>query len=177
MQDWDEIKQRHGPDVWAVICRIVRCESDALDCYQEVFLEAFRKELANEISNLPGLLRWLAVRRAIDMLRRNRNRPKTLPDNGALNRIIDSDTVDVSFDYEELLNRVREELRELPPKQAEAFWLCCVEQLSYRDAGAAMGQTPKHVGVLVHRARKHLRIALAELIPREVQTLNRKEIQ
>ncbi len=57
---------------------------------------------------------------------------------------------------DELLETVRYELASLSQEQSECFWLCCVEGLKYREAAAVMDLDTKHVGMLVHRARKHL---------------------
>lgn len=72
MHDWQEIRVKHGRLVWKTACRILADENDAMDCYQDVFLEAFQRVGENPVQNWPGLLRWLATRRAIDRLRRRR---------------------------------------------------------------------------------------------------------
>lgn len=154
MQDWEEIRSIHGPDVWKVIFRIVANEADASDCYQEVFIEAFVKARQSEVKNLPGLLRWLAVRRALDM-RRSLKRQHEQMDERRLGNSIKSDPLS-DLRFEEMVNQLRHELDSVPLNQAEAFWLTCVEEMTYAEAAHSMGITPKHVGVLVHRARKHL---------------------
>ena len=43
------------------------------------------------------------------------------------------------------------EVARLPARQAEAFWLRCVEQSSYADIGRQLKLDANTVGVLVHR--------------------------
>lgn len=160
MHDWEAIRAEHGEIVWAIIFRIVRNEADASDCYQEVLLEAYRKTSEGNVRNLPGLLRWLAAKRAIDSMRRSSagfNARAELHDELPVEQ-----TLQDSLEFEEMVERVRAELAYLPPNQAEAFWICCVEEISYREASQAMGISVSHLGVLVSRARRHLQLRLSE---------------
>lgn len=160
MHDWDEIRRKHGPMVWNAIGRILRNSEDIADCYQDVFLEAFQRSLTRSINNMPGLLRWLAVHRALDSLRKLKAQPKI-----AVNRNVDGITCDSSRDTQrvtELMETVRCELSSLSVEQSDCFWLCCVEGLKYREAAEVMGLETQHVGMLVHRARKYLSQALID---------------
>ena len=51
------------------------------------------------------------------------------------------------------------------PSKARLFWLRCIEQLSYAEIGQQLKLDANTVGVLVHRARMHLRQVLADLNP------------
>lgn len=160
MQDWEQLRTEHGRAIWSIISRIVRNEADAMDCYQEVFSEAFRKSRTGEVNNVPGLLRWLAVRRSIDLQRRKKAEPQFEPISNA--SVVSGPTkVEGCIAFSEMVERIRDELQSIPPNQAEAFWLCCVEQMTYSEAASAMRLNADHVGVLVHRARKHLQRKLA----------------
>ena len=57
---------------------------------------------------------------------------------------------------------VRRELANLPQRQAEAFWLSCVEEMTYEEVGRQLGIDASTVGVLIHRARLHLRKVLTD---------------
>ena len=57
----------------------------------------------------------------------------------------------------ELAERLRHALAELPPQQAQAFCLHCLEGESYEAASEQLGVSVNHVGVLIHRARARLR--------------------
>ena len=160
MHDWDEIRKDHGPMLWRTIGRILRNPDDIHDCYQDVLLEAFSRSRERVITNMPGLLRWLAVRRALDLLRKLKARPDQVP-NQAIHELACGRSQEEQR-IKELLECVRAELTAVPAQQAESFWLCCVEGLKYREAAEVMGLETQHVGVLVLRARKHLSIVLAQ---------------
>ena len=57
---------------------------------------------------------------------------------------------------DELMDRVRAGMVELPEKQAEVFWLSCLEGLSHQQIADLMQVTPGEVRVLLHRARARL---------------------
>jgi RNA polymerase sigma-70 factor (ECF subfamily) len=63
----------------------------------------------------------------------------------------------------ELADRLRQALKELPPSQAEAFSLACLEDWSYQQIAQHMSITVDSVGVLIHRARQRLRQLLASM--------------
>jgi RNA polymerase sigma factor (sigma-70 family) len=54
------------------------------------------------------------------------------------------------------MNRVRGGMAELPKKQAEVFWLSCLEGLSHQQIATRMQLPPGEVRVLLHRARTRL---------------------
>lgn len=60
--------------------------------------------------------------------------------------------------------RLRLALAHLPPKQAGAFCLHCLEGYSYRDVAEQLGVSTNEVGVLVLRARAALRERIAWII-------------
>ena len=160
MHDWDEVRINHGPMVWRSIGRILRNPDDIHDCYQEVLLEAFCRSQEQIITNMPGFLRWLAVRRALDLLRKLKARPH-IEQNQMLNEIA-CDRSQEEQRVNELLECIRIELSSVPNEQAESFLLCFVEGLKYREAAEVMGLETQYVGVLVLRARKHLSSVLTQ---------------
>ena len=62
---------------------------------------------------------------------------------------------------DELAERLRAALAQLPADQAEVFCLSCLDKLSYREIGERLRLTTNAVGVLLHRARQRLRELLA----------------
>ena len=163
--DWDKIRETHGPMVWSTVARILKHHDDALDCFQDVFAEALTRG-RNPVTDWGALLRWLATRRAIDFLRQ-RTRRFTVGDNidhtPATTQPVAQQAV-----FEELVDCIRNELANLPDRQAEAFWLVCVAERTYEEVAQQMGVPRNAVGVLVHRARQHMRLKLKSLDP--VQT-------
>jgi DNA-directed RNA polymerase specialized sigma24 family protein len=56
----------------------------------------------------------------------------------------------------ELFDRLRQMVSELPNKQAEAFWLTCIEGFSIDEISVLLSITANEARVLVHRARERL---------------------
>jgi RNA polymerase sigma factor (sigma-70 family) len=146
--------------VWSVAWRILNHHADALDCAQEVFVEAFERSQTTPINNWAGFLRWLTTHRALDVARSRRRTHAT----DSIDLVIQAepDATDQRLAFQELAQRVRHELENVSQSQATAFWLVCVEEMSYRDVAVNMQIEVNAVGVLVHRAREHLKKAFAD---------------
>ncbi len=69
MHDWDAIQRQYGELTYATAYRILRKYDLAVDCMQDVFVELYQNFKNTPVANWPALLRWLAVRRALDSLR------------------------------------------------------------------------------------------------------------
>jgi RNA polymerase sigma-70 factor, ECF subfamily len=160
--DWKIIVEQYGGLVWATACRLVGNYADASDCFQETFLEALKVSRKEPIRDWPGLLRHLATARALDLLRvrcRERDRTDALADPAAaIGRDARPDQI---AEADELADRLRSALSQLPAQQAEVFCLSCMDRLSYREIGERLRLTTDSVGVLLHRARRQLRESLA----------------
>ncbi|MBS0202145.1 MAG: sigma-70 family RNA polymerase sigma factor [Planctomycetes bacterium] len=168
MEDWEEIRRQYGPIVWATVFRILRNRDQALDCCQEVFLEAFERSEEDVVRDWPAFLRWLAVRRALDRLRRVRRAAAHLSPDCDIATRARGPVPSEEAEFRELVERVRLETAKLPKRQAEAFWLCCVEETSYDEAAKQMNTDANCIGVLIHRARSRLRELLADLNPTRI---------
>ena len=145
---------------------VLRNHTEALDCFQEVFAEVLERSSSRSARDWPAFLRWLAVRRALDRLRKRRADAKHVALDGDVASLpAASPGPDAQAQWNELLERIRDELVSLPGKQAEAFWLHCVEEMSQVEIGQHLGVNANAVGVLVHRARQRLRQSLAGLNP------------
>jgi RNA polymerase sigma-70 factor, ECF subfamily len=170
MNTLEEIRSRHGPLVWNTVYRILRDYTESLDCYQDVFCEVLERARETEIENWPGYLRWLATRRALDRLRK-RQRAQNRFDAADVSLVKTSDPGPAeTAQLNELAELVRHELVKLPERQAEAFWLHCIEEMSYEEVGRQLAVEASTVGVLIHRAKLRLRKLLASLMagnPRE----------
>jgi RNA polymerase sigma-70 factor (ECF subfamily) len=162
MMNLEEIRSRHGRLVWDTVCRILRDYTESLDCYQDVFCEVLQRMPRQEVENWPAYLRWLATRRAIDRLRTRQRRQSRL-ESGDIALVHASDPGPAeTAQLNELLELVRHELTNLPQRQAEAFWLHCVEDMTYEEVGRQLGIDTSTVGVLIHRAKLRLRTVLMD---------------
>jgi RNA polymerase sigma factor (sigma-70 family) len=165
MTDWTEIERAFGPVVWRTAYRILRDHADASDCYQDVFFELFEKLKSTERVGA-SLCQWVATRRAIDRLRRRRNAARRSSGSIDVDSVVDT-TQGPEQDLEtaELVDAVRIELGNMPENQAGVFWLRYVEQQSYEEIATNLGVDKNHVGVLLHRARSHLKKSMADARP------------
>lgn len=161
MTDWSEVAARHGPAVWKAAVRLVRCEADAADCFQEAFLGAVRAERAGPIRDWGALLRHLAVARGLDVLRRRRREALR----GRRGDCEDVASIGPGPQEEaegsELALRLRVALGGLPRRQAEVFCLRCMEELTYEEIASRLGLRVNAVGVLLNHARRRLRDVLS----------------
>ncbi|MCA9138222.1 MAG: sigma-70 family RNA polymerase sigma factor [Planctomycetales bacterium] len=158
----------HADDIWRIAIRLVSDEDDARECYQQTFADALRLS-ATAIDNWGCVLRQIATRRAIDILRR-RYRDRAVADVTVAEAIVE-DAPDATLRYAELRESVRVILARLPPRQAEAFYLRHVEQLDPAEIAASMQIQVNHVRVLVHRALAEIRSSLPECFqPAEINS-------
>jgi RNA polymerase sigma-70 factor, ECF subfamily len=164
MPDWSAIVDECSPLVWRTVYRILGNHADAADCFQRTFVSAVG--VVEPVRNWPGLLRRLATARALEQLRQRV---------GAAGRVVRlgdappadgraGDPPDLAG-AEELAARLRDALAEIDPVQAAVFCLVRLDDLSYRDAGAQLGITVNHAGVLLNRARAALRDRLRDFDP------------
>jgi RNA polymerase sigma-70 factor (ECF subfamily) len=160
MPDWQDILRREGPAAWRTAYRLLGNRADADDCLQDTFLAALEISRREEVRHWHGLLQHLATTRALDRLRERGCGPR--------DRLADWDTVpgpspppSQAAEDAELADWLRAALACLATTQAEAFWLHCVEGLSYDEIARHMNVSSDAVGVHLHRARKRLGELLA----------------
>jgi RNA polymerase sigma factor (sigma-70 family) len=159
--DWPTVVRVHGPTVWQTVYRLLGTAEEARDCYQEVFLMAVQAARRGPVVNWSAFLRATATRRAIDHLRRRRVRKRRWGIG-----LIGEEPVDpgpgvaAGMEQEDLCERVRRLLAELPPRQAQAFWLRHMEQASVEEIARQLEIAPGNVYVLLNRAGMRLREAL-----------------
>ncbi len=161
MSDWPSILAEHGPTVWRTVYRLLDHHADALDCYQETFVAAWRFAERQPVADWASFLTSLATRRAMDRLRQHyRSWTHLIPMDTVPEPASKAECPLQHASARELMDRVREGIAKLPDKQAEVFWLSCVEGLSHQQIGDRMQIPPAEVRVLLHRARTRLRAVL-----------------
>jgi RNA polymerase sigma-70 factor (ECF subfamily) len=168
MVDWDQILTRDGPIAWQTAWRVLRDRSDADECFQEACLEALEFSRTHTVKHWRTLLQRLAAARAIDRLRqrvRRRDHESRLPvDRPPLL----TPTPLAQAENAELAAKLRAALTQVPPDQAQAFWLFHREGWSYLQIAEAMNVSTDLVGVWIGRARRRL----AELLSTLKQSLD-----
>lgn len=163
VNDWAEIVEQHGPDVWRTAYRLLSDRDDASDCYQETFLQAVAYARRQTVTCWPAVLRRMATARAIDLLRR---RYRSNCRYESLSLLVDEPAgcgpaPDANAQLRESLEQLRQALTEIPAAHAEVFWLSEVERMSHSDIGSQLGIGPSQVAVLLHRGKHKLRKLLA----------------
>ncbi|MGD2174898.1 MAG: sigma-70 family RNA polymerase sigma factor [Candidatus Brocadiaceae bacterium] len=163
MADWQRILREHGRTVWQVAWRLLGDRSDAEECFQETFLSAYEVSCREEVRDWPALLKTLATRRALDLLRAKIRREDGLDRSTDCGRIPgEAPQPHQQARRNELADRLRRAMTALSPRQAEVFSLRFVEGMRYEEIGRALDLTTNAVGVLLHEARERLRERLGE---------------
>ena len=166
MNDWQAIVDEHGSNLWRTVFRLLNHHHDALDCCQEVLLDAFQYASKSTVTEWGALFTCFGTRRAIDRIRqRIRDRRVTVPLESVPEPSGGDDVAVLRAEVSEAMQRLREVLAELPNKQAEAFWLACVEGLSHDQISTELGVSQNESRVLVHRARSRLKAILDKTQP------------
>ena len=166
MHDWHEIRKQHGQLVFATAYRVLKRHQLAADCVQDVFVDAHLRLQNTEVENWPALLRWLAVRRAFDQLRSEASVAQRIEPTFDSEQLVSRESNPSDrVEFEELMDRVRREVAQLPQRQAEAFWLHCIEQLSTTEVSQQLKTDDNTTRVLIHRARARLQSLLADVNP------------
>jgi RNA polymerase sigma factor (sigma-70 family) len=166
MPDWHQLREQFGPLVWTTVYRILADHAKASDCFQDVFAEVLEHASPDDVRAWAAFLRWLAVRRALNRLRKRRNEAARRAESVDVGSVATtSGDPAQEADWNELVERVRQAAARLPGHQGEAFWLRCVEQRDYAEIGSHLGIDANAVGVLIHCAKSQLRKVLADLNP------------
>jgi RNA polymerase sigma-70 factor (ECF subfamily) len=163
MPDWPEILSLEGPIVWQTAYKILGNRADAEECFQETFLTALEVSRREPVQCWRALLQRVATARAVDRLRSRLRR-------ASREEVINWDAVHSgtplpaqTAEERELSGQLREALARIPPRQAEVFCLHCLEGWTYQEIARHLVLSTDAVGLLLHRARKHLRQLLAAL--------------
>ena len=140
--------------------------ADALDCYQNSFLDALKVVRRETVRDWPALLRRLATARALDLLRgRHRQASRSRPLVNQSLVVSPQPGPRQLAEADDLLERLRAELAELPDRQADVFCLVALEGMSYRQVADRLKLNTSAVGMLLSRARKRLRKRFALVEP------------
>ncbi len=144
----------HGDAVWQTAFRLLSNEEDALDCYQQTFLEALQID-PKTVRSWRAMLSRIVTARSIDRLRQRYRDRRQVSNNNCEAFVFDSPGQRLL--NAELIAEVQSALTELPNQQAEAFCLRHLEQLTHKEIAEQLEIDPGHVRVLIHRATLGIR--------------------
>jgi RNA polymerase sigma-70 factor (ECF subfamily) len=174
MTDWEQIVNAHSALVWTTAFRLLGHREDAADCTQDAFLEALAVARRGPVRSWKGLLVRLATCSALDRLRRHaREGKRETMDLDCADLPSTESRPDQAAQSNELTDRLRRALAELPEQQAEVFCLRVFNELRYREIARQTGINPSTVSVLLHRAR----LRLQELLSAEASNPDREVIR
>jgi RNA polymerase sigma-70 factor (ECF subfamily) len=155
--DWDRLVREHGAAVFGTAWRILGHAADTEEVVQEVFFQAYRIRQTQRVRHWPALLRRLAACRALDRLRQRRpfaplddhlTANGTGPEEAAIGN--------------ELAERLRQAIAQLPQREAAVFCLRYFEDFSYEQIAEALGIRSGAVATALHKARAKLEASLTE---------------
>lgn len=162
--DWSSIVHANVGIVTNAALRVLGSVQDAEDVTQDVFLEAFRKWDAVDEKSWAGLLRRMAVCRALDVLR-SRKKLTSL-------EFQPVDSREFSPPERMLRDERHEQLRlaiaALPDRQSEVFCLAFFEQMSHDEIATTLGINRGAVATLLSKAKARL-MEIAQRIPGDTE--------
>lgn len=156
--NWNQLVREHGPLVFKTAWRILGHAADTEDVVQEVFLQFHQWQKLRPVHHAPALLRRMAACRALDRLRQ-RKRHASLED--VANRSTSCDPEALAIE-QELRDRLRQAIGELPEREAEVFCLRYFDDLSYQEIAEELRIQKGAVAAALHKARAKLEVMLLE---------------
>jgi RNA polymerase sigma-70 factor (ECF subfamily) len=158
LADWESIVREHGPMAFDTAWRILGNVADTEDATQEALLDAFRLHQHRSVTNWGGLLRHLATRRAIDLLRK---RKKVAPLKAEPSSLPNAQPEQIAVGRE-LAERLRAAIGLLGDREASVFSLRYVSDMSNTEIAETLRISTDAVGVALHRARAKLDKAIGD---------------
>jgi RNA polymerase sigma-70 factor, ECF subfamily len=159
----EDIVRRYAPLVWATVFRLLNHHADASDCFQQTFIAALEMGRKEKIRTWEGMLKRIAITKALDTLRhRIRQRKRLAPDAAGDHLPAPGGNTHDHAERHELGHHLRQALAKLPPPQAEAFCMRHLSDMSYEEIAAELAMKPNAVGVMLHRTKSRLALLLGE---------------
>jgi RNA polymerase sigma factor (sigma-70 family) len=142
--------------------RRLRSQADTTDLAQEVYVRMLRVKDPEAIRDMDAYLFTVASNLAREYSARDRRRgnPVDLDDATLLNELAELPAYDSEIDVGRQITRLREVLRQLPPRWHAAIVLQYVQGLSQREIAERLGvsqrMVKKYVGQALGRCRRRM---------------------
>ena len=152
----------HHSALQAFFYRRIRHQADATDLAQEVYARMLRVKNPDEIRDLDAYLFTVASNLAREHATRDRRRGTSIDiDDGAiLGELAEPATYDSEIDVARQVSRLREVLRQLPPRWHAAVVLQYVHGLTHQQIADRLGvsarMAKKYVGQALGRCRRRM---------------------
>ncbi len=160
--DPETLVAEHGGLVWHTVYRLLGPHADAADCFQDTFVDALRLARRTQVENWPGVLRRIATARALDRLRlrmRTAGRQDGMPAVRGETSATAPGPVEQAITAEECA-AARALLARLPRREGEVMCLRYLDELPNEEIGQLLSLQPGAVAVLLHKARRRMRVWL-----------------
>jgi RNA polymerase sigma factor (sigma-70 family) len=152
---FEELVDAHGRDVLNVALRVTGDVHLAQDAYQEVFLAIWRRWPSyREDPDWGAYLYRATVRKAIELVKRQRSGPTSLDDGG--NEAGSGGDPGQGLMFDELQKQLNASLAKLPKRQADVFVLSRIEGVDHTRIAEILGCSRNTVRVSLCRAVRRL---------------------
>jgi RNA polymerase sigma factor (sigma-70 family) len=163
---WDEVVERHTPQVYRLAYRLTGNKHDAEDLTQDVFVRVFRSLSAYTPGNFEGWLHRITTNLFLDGARRKqRIRFDALADDAAERLASKEPLPEQDYETRTWDHDVQAALDALSPEFRAAVVLCDVEGLTYEEIAQTLDVKLGTVRSRIHRGRAQLREALDHRSP------------
>lgn len=143
--------QAHGPVLVTVLWRILGCQEDVCDVYQETFLRLAHLPEQRKPDNLRPYVFRTAVNIAVSMLRRRRLEHKFQQELSSSLPVASSDPAGY-LDAEQLQRQLRQAISRLPDYMGDVVVLRDLAQMPYSEVAKILGITSTAARVYRHKA-------------------------
>lgn len=162
---FENLVQKHGPQVLRTALRVLHDASLAHDVHQEVFLAIWRRwHRYNGNVNWPAYLYRATVRKALELAQQRSVCSVPVRAYQETPRDVTTSEPDSALQADELQQKLAGALARLPRRQADAFVLARLEGLEAARIGEIMGCSEQTVRVHLHRAMLRLTRELHEYL-------------
>jgi len=159
---WGEIYREHAPGIHRFCRRVLPTREDAEDATTEIFMKVrLKMEQVDPARPFAPWLYRVAANHCWDQLRRGRRELEADAESVASSE----PGPEEQFLTERTRQEVRAALHRLPPRARLALAMRYFAELPYREIASALEVNEGFVGVLLLRARRQLREALAHIKP------------
>lgn len=151
------IYERYCNRLFSFVLRYLKLESDAEEIVQEVFVKIWEsRNNINPDSSFEAYLFTIAYNTTINLLRKRVNEKKYLEHLASVQEINSAPELIDEIYFNELSNKIREQLNKVTPRQKEIFMLS-------REKGLSNAEIAEKLGISVLTVKKHISNTLAFL--------------
>jgi len=158
LTEFEGIFREHHGAIFGFLRRFLAYDEDVEDCVQETFLRFWESWTQyRELGQVKAYLLKIARNLAIDHHRLHQPaRERTTPLDESENELEERGQSARSLERHELVELVRNKVRQLPLPQRETFILFRYHGMSYQEIAEIQGVSVKTVGSRLYRAMKRL---------------------